>query len=88
MTERPALYLIDGSRDQRPLEIVSGIAVRRERLQFNNQDAAQVVPGIVVELARDIDDLAQLRHVRQARLKLVENDLPVGFRSPAEAVDA
>ncbi len=46
--------------------------MRRERLQFDDKDAAQVIASLLVEMPRDIEHLMQLRHVGQALLKLVE----------------
>jgi hypothetical protein len=53
-------------------EFVARIAMRRERLQFDDEDAAQVIAGLLVEMARDVEHLMQLRHQGQALLKLVE----------------
>jgi len=48
--------------------------MRRERLQLDDEDAAQVITGLLVEIARDLQNFTQLRHVRQALLKLARSE--------------
>src|SRR5258708_4767686 len=44
--------------------------MRRERLKLDDENAAQVIAGVLVEVACDREHFTQLRHLWQALLKL------------------